>query len=139
MASKLGCPKGYRTVRGVCVGPPDRKGTRKVMLGFAMGLADSFNDWSQVAKNRMVDHIDREHASDFTQGNVDFHLQAGDWHRNEIHGTIELRVPDTYWEAYTEKDDFIEVGEAALHDTIKYDLAGHERDVIEAREVMAEL
>jgi hypothetical protein len=133
-----GCPKGFTRKKGVCVSiKPTARGGREVILGFDIVMDHDFPNWNYVAKDRLIDHIDREHASDITSGNVDYHLKASGWKNRTIYGTIELKVPKSYWEAYTEKDDFIQVGNAALHDTVTLELSRDTQSHISNKKVVA--
>lgn len=121
---KLGCPKGYTRKKGVCASiKSTAHGGKEVILGFDIIMDNSFEKWAYVAKDRLISNLDREHASDITDGNVDYHLRAGGWKNRTIYGTITLKVPQSYWKAYTERDDFIQVGNAALHDTVTLELS----------------
>lgn len=133
---KLGCPKGFTRKKGVCVGKPNVRGTREVLLGFDIVMEPRFEHWAYVAKDRLISHLDREHASDITDGNVDYHLQAGGWKNRTIYGTITLKVPESYWESYMDRSDFIQVGNAALHDTVTLELDRHAQETIMNKRVV---
>ena len=124
------CPKGYHIEKGVCASEPNEKGEREVLLGFSMIMDERFDDWSYIAKDILIDHLDRSHASDFTDGNIDYQLQGGGWQDRVVYGDIKLEVPESYWDD-AEEGYFVEVGQAALDDTVKYNLDHTEQDVIE--------
>lgn len=139
MKDSKSCPKGFRVIKGVCSGKQNERGGREVLLGFEVDLHESFEEWAYSAKDRLIDHFNRQHASDFTDGNVDFDLQASTWRRNKLYGSITLKVPKSYFDAYDEAEDFIAVGNAAMHDTMDLDLERHEREVLGKFKVTAEI
>lgn len=124
------CPKGFRRLKGVCAGKPTKYGGREVLLEVDVEVADEFRNWGHSAKDRLLDHFDREHASDFTQGNVDYHVTLGNWKGTTLFGEISLKVPKYYFDDCDSADDFIDVGNAAMGDTIQYELSRFEKDIV---------
>ena len=129
------CPKGFKRIKGVCASKPNKYGGREVLLEVDVDVSDSFENWVQSAKDRMLDHFDREHASDFTQGNVDYHVRMNTWKDSKLFGDISLNVPKYYFDDCDDKDDFIDVGNAAISDTIHYELPRYEKEIIEEYKV----
>ena len=124
------CPKGFNVEKGVCVSKPDERGKREVLLGFSLFMSDRFSEWSPITKDRLLDHLERYHASDFTDGNIDYIVRGGGWKGNEVYGDITLKVPELYWED-GDRDYFTDVGDAAIFDTVKYNLGRRTKETIQ--------
>lgn len=124
------CPKGFKRMKGVCTSKQSKTGGREVLLDIDVSLDNSFKDWAYSAKDRLLDHFDREHASDFTDGNVDYHIRMATWKNNVLLGDISLKVPKYYFDDCKDADDFIDVGNAAMDDVIAYNLSSDEQRMI---------
>jgi len=129
------CPRGFTRTKGVCAGKPSKYGGREVLLEVDVKVSDEFRTWAYSAKDRLLDHFDREHASDFTQGNVDYHVKLGNWKDATLFGEISLKVPKHYFDDCDGADDFIDVGNAAMSDTINYELSRFEKDIVKEYDV----
>ena len=129
------CPRGFTRTKGVCAGKPSKYGGREVLLEVDVKVSDEFRTWAYSAKDRLLDHFDREHASDFTQGNVDYHVKLGNWKDATLFGEISLKVPKHYFDDCDGADDFIDVGNAAISDTINYELSRFEKDIVKEYDV----
>jgi len=129
------CPRGFTRTKGVCAGKPSKYGGKEVLLEVDVEVSDEFRNWAYPAKDRLLDHFDREHASDFTQGNVDYHVKLGNWKDTTLFGEISLKVPKYYFDDCDSADDFIDVGNAAMSDTINYELSRFEKDIVKEYDV----
>lgn len=139
MKDAKSCPKEFRRIKGICAGKPNKNGGREVLLGFEVDLKEHFEEWNYVAKDRLIDHFNRQHASDLTDGNVDFDLRASTWRGNKLYGSITLKVPKSYFDDWEDEDYFISVGKAAMDDTINLDLSRYEQEVLGRYKVTAEV
>lgn len=110
MQERKKCPNGYKPENDVCVSEPDKRGYRRVLLYYSLNMDDTWKDWSRIAKERFEEHLEREHASDFTDGNVDYHVSEGLLaEENLVTGDIVLNVPPLYWEDGYEEYFFFHV------------------------------
>lgn len=112
----------------------DKYGAVLIYLTFEMDV--DWPDWNNRARERLVDNLNRTHASDTYQGNIDYTVVGTGYDDTGISGEIVLRFPKDYWnDPDWTKEEIIEVGEDAVWETVKYELSSAQRDVIEDLEV----
>lgn len=105
--------------------------SKKVYFEFSLEMVPEWISWHPRAKDKFVEHFQRNHASDTYQGNIDFDVRANDWDSEGVFGEGTFVIPASYVEDINTKSDYEEVVMDALSNIMSYDLSSQERYMIE--------
>jgi len=105
--------------------------SKKIYFEFSLKMKPEWFTWHPNAKDKFVEHFQKNHASDTYQGNIDFNVYATDWDRKGVFGEGTFVIPASYVEDIKTKSDYKEVAMDALSSIMSFDLSSQERYMIE--------
>ena len=92
---------------------------------FEVTMHPEIMNWHRNAKDRL--EISRRHASDYTRGNVDYHVEFSTWNKRTFYGDVILAVPKKYLE---QGETWHDVAEDAVKQTIYYEWPDRARQLV---------